>query len=99
MYYKKLCREQVLERIDLIIEGKKKKSLSKLQSNEGSASEPELDRETLIQNEIDRKVKAATASHLIQIPTGEVHLKLNFLNFLLFDYLSLMFLFLYIHLC
>ncbi|CAH1400236.1 unnamed protein product [Nezara viridula] len=69
-YYKRLCKEQVLERIDLIIEGKKKKSLSKLQGNEGTTSEPELDREALIQNEIDRKVKAATASHLIQIPTA-----------------------------
>nr|XP_014280699.1 uncharacterized protein LOC106683627 isoform X2 [Halyomorpha halys] len=70
-YYKKLCKEQVLERIDLIIEGKKRKSLSKQQNTEGTTSESELDREVLLQNEIERKVKAATASNLIQIPTGE----------------------------
>ncbi|XP_014280698.1 tRNA-splicing endonuclease subunit Sen34 [Halyomorpha halys] len=69
-YYKKLCKEQVLERIDLIIEGKKRKSLSKQQNTEGTTSESELDREVLLQNEIERKVKAATASNLIQIPTA-----------------------------
>lgn len=71
-YYKEICKEQVEERIDTIIEGKKRKLLAKKkkQNGEEENSELEINREALVESEIERKLAAATSSYLIQIPTA-----------------------------